>query len=142
MSAVLPCLSSPASPVSTLGSLGDPLLDAYLEFVSARSRPNTVLATWFDLKVFFAVVGKPVAAVRPVDVLGFISAQRAGLPSLPEPHLLPVIASADCVGVSLRTIRRRALDGGRLVWLPGCAWRAGQGTGRELGVRTKQEIVI
>lgn len=107
MSAVLPCLSSPASPVSTLGSLGDPLLDAYLEFVSARSRPNTVLATWFDLKVFFAVVGKPVAAVRPVDVLGFISAQRAGLPSLPEPHLLPVIASADCVGVSLRTIRRR-----------------------------------
>ena len=81
MSAVLPCLSSPASPVSTLGSLGDPLLDAYLEFVSARSRPNTVLATWFDLKVFFAVVGKPVAAVRPVDVLGFISAQRAGLPS-------------------------------------------------------------
>ena len=52
MSAVLPCLSSPASPVSTLGSLGDPLLDAYLEFVSARSRPNTVLATWFDLKVW------------------------------------------------------------------------------------------
>lgn len=80
MSAVLPCLSSPAAPESTLGSLGDPLLDAYLEFVSARSRPNTVLATWFDLKVFFAVVGRPVAAVRPVDVLGFISAQRRVLP--------------------------------------------------------------
>lgn len=36
--------------------MGDPLLDAYLEFVAARSRPNTVLATGFDLKVFFAVV--------------------------------------------------------------------------------------
>ena len=87
MSAVLPCLISPASPVpGRSGSLGDPLLDAYLEFVTARSRPNTVLATWFDLKVFFAVVGKPVDAVRPVDVLGFITAQRAGLPSLPDPH--------------------------------------------------------
>ena len=35
-----------------------PVLDAYLEFVAARCRPNTVLATAFDLKVFFAVVAK------------------------------------------------------------------------------------
>lgn len=68
--------------------MGDPLLDAYLEFVAARSRPNTVLATWFDLKVFFAVVGKPVGEVRPVDVLGFITAQRAGLSALPDPQLV------------------------------------------------------
>ena len=46
------------------------MLDAYLEFVAARSRPNTVLATWFDVKVFFTVVGKPVDQVRAVDVLG------------------------------------------------------------------------
>src|SRR5712691_9694507 len=37
-------------------SLGDPLVDDYLEFVAARCRPNTVLATAYDLKVFFAVV--------------------------------------------------------------------------------------
>ncbi len=57
MSAVLPCLIPPAEVASrrSPGSLGDPLLDAYLEFVAARSRPNTVLATWFDLLVFFTV---------------------------------------------------------------------------------------
>lgn len=47
--------------------------------MAARSRPHTVLATWFDLKVFFTVVGKPVVEVRPADLLGFITAQRAGL---------------------------------------------------------------
>lgn len=67
MSDVLPCVVSPVHPGR--GSLGDPRLDAYLEFVAARSRPNTVLATWFDLKVFFTVVGKPVDEVRAVDVL-------------------------------------------------------------------------
>lgn len=107
MSAAVPYRNATGSRDPGLDPLGDPLLDAYLDFVSARSRPNTVLATWFDLKVFFAVVGKPVDAVRPVDVLGFITAQRAGLPSVPEPHLLPVIASAGRAGVSLRTIRRR-----------------------------------
>ena len=58
--------------------LGVPLLDEYLEFVAGRCRPNTVLATAFDLKVFFSVVGKPPAEVTAADVLGFISAQRAG----------------------------------------------------------------
>ena len=38
--------------------LGHPLLDDYLEFVAARSRMNTLLATAYDLKVFFAVVAK------------------------------------------------------------------------------------
>jgi hypothetical protein len=58
--------------------LGEPLLDAYLEFVAARCRPNTVLATAFDLKVFFTVVAKPPAEVTPADVLGFVTAQHAG----------------------------------------------------------------
>ena len=31
--------------------LGQPLLDDYLEFLSGRCRPNTVLAVAFDLKV-------------------------------------------------------------------------------------------
>jgi len=109
MSGVLPCLIPPVEAVSRTpaGSLGDPLLDAYVEFVAARSRPNTVLATWFDLKVFFTVVGKPVGEVRPLDVLGFITAQRAGLSGLPDPQLLPVRAPEEGAGVSLRTIRRR-----------------------------------
>src|SRR3954451_11722848 len=58
--------------------LGEPLLDAYLEFVAARCPPNTVLATAFDLMVFFTVVAKPLAEVTPGDVLGFVTAQRAG----------------------------------------------------------------
>ena len=39
---------------------------------------NTVLAVAYDLKVFFAAVGKPPRRVRPADVLGFMTAQRAG----------------------------------------------------------------
>ncbi len=45
--------------------LGCPVLDAYLEFLAGRSRPNTVLAVAYDLKVFFTVVGKPPRQVRP-----------------------------------------------------------------------------
>lgn len=43
--------------------LGHPQLDRYLDFVAARARPNTVLATGYDLKVFFAIVAKNPAAV-------------------------------------------------------------------------------
>jgi len=50
-------------------SLGVPLLDEYLEFLSGRCRPNTVLAVGYDLKVFFTVVGKSPMRVRPADVL-------------------------------------------------------------------------
>ena len=38
--------------------LGVQLLDDYLDFVAARCRPNTVLATAYDLLVFFRVVNK------------------------------------------------------------------------------------
>jgi hypothetical protein len=54
--------------------LGVPLLDGYLDFVAGRCRPNTVLATAYDLKVFFTVVGKPPERVSGADVLGFITA--------------------------------------------------------------------
>ena len=36
--------------------LGVPQLDAYLEFLSARSRPNTVLAVAYDLRVFLSLI--------------------------------------------------------------------------------------
>ena len=55
-----------------------PLLDEYLEFLAGRCRPNTALAVAYDLKVFFTVVAKPPRRVRPVDVLAFMTAQRAG----------------------------------------------------------------
>jgi integrase/recombinase XerD len=55
-----------------------PQLDAYLEFLAVRSRPNTVLAVAYDLRVFFTVVGKPPARVTPADVLAFVTAQFSG----------------------------------------------------------------
>jgi len=80
--------------------LGVPLLDGYLDFVAARCRPNTVLATAHDLKVFFAVVGKAPAEVTSADVLAFMTAQRNG-----GDARLQVADGA--AGVSTRTLRRR-----------------------------------
>ena len=82
--------------------LGHPLLDDYLEFVAARSRTNTLLATAYDLKVFFAVVGKAPAEVTTADVLAFITAQRH------PRHDDKVVRLADGqAGLSARTIKRR-----------------------------------
>lgn len=79
--------------------LGHPLLDRYLEFVSARARPNTTLAAGFDLKVFFTTVGKDPVEVTTVDVLGFVTVQRGDR---------QVVRLADGEsGVSARTIARR-----------------------------------
>ena len=98
------CLTSSASPAGDLTvRLGEPLLDAYLDFVAARCRPNTVLATAFDLKVFFAVVGKPPAEVSPADVLGFVTAQRAGT----DTSARLAVVGEDTSGKSTRTVRRR-----------------------------------
>jgi hypothetical protein len=36
--------------------VGHELIDDFLDFLSGRSRPNSVLAAGYDLKVFFAVV--------------------------------------------------------------------------------------
>jgi site-specific recombinase XerD len=83
--------------------LGEPLLDAYLEFVAARCRPNTVLAVAFDLKVFFAVVGRPPGEVTAADVLGFITAQRAGRGAARA----VAVVDEEVGGVSARTVRRR-----------------------------------
>jgi len=104
---LLPCLFPAADRVAGAppGRFGDPLVDGYLEFLVARVRPNSVLAAWFDLKVFFAVVGKPVVAVMPADVFGFITSQRTGAASLPVAGLVSV--RDEPAGVSLRTVHRR-----------------------------------
>ena len=47
-----------------------------MEFVAARCRANTVIATVSDLRAFFAVIDKEPAEVTSVDVFAFIAAQR------------------------------------------------------------------
>jgi integrase/recombinase XerD len=101
MSLFDPCLTRSVAPSGRpLLRLGVPLLDEYLEFVDARCRPNTVLAVAFDLKVFFSFVGKPPVEVTSRDVLGFVSAQRAG----GDGCSLRVV---DGAGLSARTVARR-----------------------------------
>jgi len=56
--------------------VGHRLLDAYVELVTARARWNTMLATTFDMKVFFSVVEKDPVDIEPTDVLALIKAQR------------------------------------------------------------------
>ena len=97
-----PCLSVVEGGAPPGPSLGDPLLDRYLEFVAARARPNTVLAVRSDLRAFCAVVSKPLADVSAVDVLGFIAAQRR-----PRGDGRVVRLADGEAGLSARTIKRR-----------------------------------
>jgi integrase len=82
--------------------LGHPLLDDYLDMVAARARPNTVLATTFDLKVFFSVVGKTPVEVTESDVFVFIASQRQ-----PRRGATVVRIEDGEAGLSARTIKRR-----------------------------------
>lgn len=82
--------------------LGHSLIDAYLELVASRARPNTLLATAFDLKVFFSVVKKEPVEVTSADVLAFIAEQR-------KPRRGPKVVRIEDgeAGLSARTIKRR-----------------------------------
>ncbi len=82
-------------------TVGHPLVDAYLEFLRARARPNTIRAVAFDLKVFFTDVDKTPARVTSGDVMDFIARQRNGSG---DSNVIPIDRSA---GLSSRTIRRR-----------------------------------
>ena len=77
------------------------MVDAYLEFVGARGAVNTWLATAYDLKVFFEVVGKEPAEVISADVFAFLALQRS-------PRRENVVRIDDGeAGLSARTIARR-----------------------------------
>jgi integrase/recombinase XerD len=94
----MPCRVDPAA---ARVELGHPVVDDYLELVRARCRPNTVLATAYDLKVFFTVIGTEPLEVTTADVLAFVKAQRS-------PRSSNVVRLADGgSGVALSTIRRR-----------------------------------
>ena len=83
-------------------SLGHGLVDDYLRFVAARCRSNTLLATAYDLKVFFTVVPKEPTAIVTADVFAFIAAQKA-------PRRGPKVIRLEDgeAGLSARTIKRR-----------------------------------
>ncbi len=82
--------------------LRHPVLDRYLEFVAARARHNTVLATASDLRVFFGVVAKEPEAVTTADVLAFMTAQRR-----PRGDARVVRLADGENGLSAHTIKRR-----------------------------------
>jgi integrase/recombinase XerD len=88
--------------VGSAVTLGHRLLDDYLELVAARARPNTVLATAYDLRVFFGVVAKEPDRVTVDDVLGFIKRQRQ-----PRRGATVVRLEDGEPGLSARTIKRR-----------------------------------
>lgn len=87
---------------STRVRLGHSDVDRYLDFVGARARPNTLLATAFDLKVFFSAVPKEPAEITTADIFEFISAQRA-----PRRGAKVVRLEDGEAGLSARTIKRR-----------------------------------
>jgi integrase/recombinase XerD len=97
----VPCLVV-ASQHDGAPRLGHQLLDDYLAMVAARCRPNTVLATAFDLKVFFSVVLKEPAEVTNGDVLSFIRVQRQ-----PRRGVAVVRLEDGEAGLAARTIKRR-----------------------------------
>lgn len=116
-------------------SLGHPLIDEYLELVRARARRNTLLATAYDLKVFFEHVEVDPLEVTVADLLGFVKAQRQG------PSTVTRIDGSS--GLALSTIKRRlsTLSGfyaylvatdrlDRSPVLPGLATRASTRRGR------------
>jgi integrase/recombinase XerD len=99
-----PCLRASRTEEGELPrlELGHPLVDSYLAFVGARARPNTWLATAYDLKVFFTVVSKDPTEVTTSDVFAFIQEQR-------QPRRDPRLIRLEDreTGLSLRTIKRR-----------------------------------
>ena len=66
----VPCVVRVGGDGRGLIRVGHPMLDACLELVAARGRPNTLLANAFDLKVFFSIIGK-----NPIEV---VSTARPG----------------------------------------------------------------
>ena len=99
----MPCVVSATRPSGEVTvRVGHGPVDDYLHFLAGRARPNTLLATAYDLKVFFAWSGKDPAAVRSRDVIDFVAAQRA-----PRQGSKVVRISDGGSGLSARTVARR-----------------------------------
>ncbi len=83
-------------------TLGLSMVDDYLQFVGARCRPNTWLATAYDLLVFFSVIRKYPADVTTTDVFAFLEVQRR-----PRADGRVVRLEDRERGLAVRTIKRR-----------------------------------
>ena len=92
----------PVSKVVSRPLLRAEVLDRYVEFVAARCRPNTVIATSSDLRAFFVVIDKSPMEVTTKDVFEFIAVQRRG-----RGDGRVVRLSDGEAGLAARTIRRR-----------------------------------
>lgn len=100
MSRPLKVVRSVASTGELSVRVGHRAVDDYLRFVAARSRPETLLATAFDLKVFFSWADKRPSAVRTRDVVAFVADQRRGNAKVAD------IGDGGS-GLSARTVARR-----------------------------------
>ncbi len=91
--------------------LGVEEVDAYLEFIRYRCRPNTWLSTGYDLQVFLNEVDKPVLDVTSKDILAFIEHQRKISPFVRNDDgkqaRVSLHLAAPEAGLSPRTVRRR-----------------------------------
>jgi integrase/recombinase XerD len=58
-------------------------VDDHLQFVGARGRPNTSLATAYNLLGFFSVIPKHPSDVTTADVFAFLEAQRSPPAKMP-----------------------------------------------------------
>lgn len=101
MPSSFPSLLLPMRGVRSAPKLGHRLVDAYLELVAARLRPNSTLAVAYDLKVFFTVVTVDPLEVRRRHVVAFIRAQRTGNADA------TVVPFDESTGLALSTVRRR-----------------------------------
>ena len=109
----------------------DDVVARYLAFVAGRCRPNTLIATESDLRMFFAVIDKHPVEVTPADVFAFIAAQRRGSDGA------QVVRLADGeTGLSARTIKRRlASVSGLFNYLVLCGGRSASPVPRGLANR-------
>jgi integrase/recombinase XerD len=86
-------------------SVGHALIDEYLQFLTARARPNTRLAVAFDLKVFFSVIDKTPVRITSGRRDGVLRAARGQPDRGPHRRLGRPVAphhpSAAVVGLGL-----------------------------------------
>ncbi len=98
----------------------DDVVVRYLEFVAGRCRPNTVIATGSDLRIFFATIDVHPVDVTSADVFAFIAAQRRG----PDGSQVVRLSDGE-TGLAARTIKRRlASVSGLFNYLVLCGERA------------------
>ena len=129
-----PCVLPAHRPSDEVPCLGPRVLDRYVQFVAARCRRNTELATVSDLPAFFTVVPKEPSEVVVADVFAFIHEQRQ-----PRGDGQVVRLADGESGLSSRTIKRRLSTlSGLLGWLVMLGELSSNPVPRSLATRRQQ----